>query len=54
MFTVHGASMPGGAAPWMEAVVAILLNLTILIVVMCLLILRALWQSRRRSRAAEP
>jgi len=46
MFTVHGASMPGGAAPWMEAVVAILLNLTILIVVMCLLIL---WTPRKRD-----
>jgi len=54
MFTVHRATMPGGAGPWMEGVVAVLLNLSLLIVVMCLLILRALWQSRRRSRTAEP
>jgi hypothetical protein len=47
MFTVHGASMPGGAAPWMEGVVIVLLNLSILIIVMCLLILGAVWQSRR-------
>jgi hydroxylaminobenzene mutase len=50
MFTVHGASMPGGAARWMEGVVAVLLSLSILIVVMCLLILWALWESRRGSR----
>jgi len=49
MFLVHGAAMPAGAAPWMEGVVAVLLNLSILIVVMCLLILWALWQARRRS-----
>jgi hypothetical protein len=47
MFLVHGASMPGDAAPWMEATVAVLLNLSALIIVMCLLILWAL----RRSRA---
>lgn len=42
MFIVTGASMPGGAAPWMEAVVAVLLNLSLLVIVMCLLILWAL------------
>jgi (hydroxyamino)benzene mutase len=48
MFTVHGAAMPEGAAPWMENVVFVLLNLSILIIVMCVLILCAVWQSRRR------
>ncbi len=48
MFIVNGASMPGGAAPWMEGVVAVLLNVSALIVVMCVLILWALWQSHRR------
>jgi len=42
MFIVSGASMPAGAAPWMEAVVAVLLNLSLLVIVMCLLILWAL------------
>jgi hydroxylaminobenzene mutase len=42
MFIVNRASMPGGAAPWMEGVVAVLLNLSTLVVVMCLLILWAL------------
>ena len=32
----------------MEGVVAVLLNVSALIVVMCVLILWALWQSRRR------
>jgi hypothetical protein len=41
MFIVNGASMPAGAAPWMEVVVAVLLNLSILVIVMCLLILWA-------------
>jgi len=45
MFIVHGAIMPGGAAPWMETIVAVLLNLSILVVVMCLLVL---WALRRR------
>ncbi len=54
MFTVHRASMPGGAAPWMEGVVAVLLNVSALIVVMCVLILWVLWQSRRRTPTAEP
>jgi hypothetical protein len=42
MFVVTGASMPAGAAPWMEAVVAVLLTLSFLVIVMCLLILWAL------------
>lgn len=42
MFIVNGASMPGGAAPWMEGTVAVLLNLSVLVIVMCLLILWAL------------
>lgn len=42
LFLVHGASMPGGAAPWMEAIVAVLLILSALVAVMCLLILWAL------------
>jgi hydroxylaminobenzene mutase len=46
MFVVHGAAMPEGAAPWMEGVAAVLLNLSALVVVMCLLIL---WALRRRS-----
>jgi hypothetical protein len=46
MFIVHGAMMPGGAAPWMETIVAVLLNLSILVVVMCLLVL---WALRRRQ-----
>jgi hypothetical protein len=41
MFIVNGASMPDGAAPWMETTVAVLLNVSILVVVMCLLILWA-------------
>jgi hydroxylaminobenzene mutase len=54
MFTVHGPSMPGGAAPWMEAVVIVLLNLSVLIIVMCLLILWAVSQSHHRDRIVEP
>jgi hypothetical protein len=42
MFIVTGASMPAGAAPWMEAVVAVLLYLSLLVIVMCLLMLWAL------------
>jgi hydroxylaminobenzene mutase len=53
MFTVHGAAMPGGAASWMEGVVAVLLNLSLLVVVMCLLLFWVLWRSRRRSPATE-
>ena len=49
MFVVNGAAMPAGAAPWMEGVVAVLLNLSTLVVVMCGLILWALWRSRRSS-----
>jgi hypothetical protein len=36
-----GASMPAGAAPWMEPVVAVLLNLSLLVIARCLLILWA-------------
>lgn len=46
MFIVNGASMPGGAASWMEGTVAVLLNLSILVIVMCVLIL---WSVRRRG-----
>ena len=49
MFIVNGACMPGGAAPWMEGVVAVLLNLSALVVVMCLLILWALKMRPARS-----
>jgi hypothetical protein len=49
MFIVNGASMPGGAAPWMEGAVAVLLNLSALVVVMCLLILWALKMRPVRS-----
>ena len=42
MMIVSGSSMPDGAAPWMELVVKILLNLSILVIVMCVLILWAL------------
>jgi hypothetical protein len=46
MFLVNGGSMPGGAAPWMEATVAVLLNVSVLVIVMCLLILWSLWKKR--------
>lgn len=46
MFLVNGASMPGGAAPWMEGTVAVLLNASILVIVMCLLILWSLRNKR--------
>lgn len=46
MFVVHGAMMPSGAAPWMEGIVAVLLNLSILVIVMCVLVLWALRRSR--------
>jgi len=45
MFIVNGASMPGGAAPWMEGVVAVLLNLSALVIVMCVLVL---WVVRKQ------
>ena len=50
MFTVHGATMPAGAAPWMENVVFVLLNLSILIIVMCVLILWAVTRPGPGSR----
>jgi hydroxylaminobenzene mutase len=51
MFTVHGTSMPAGAAPWMEDVVMVLLNLSILIVVMCVLVLWAVWRGPDADQA---
>lgn len=48
MFIVSGASMPGGAARWMEGTVAVLLNLSILVIVMCLLIL---WALRKKPQS---
>jgi hypothetical protein len=50
MMVVSGGSMPGGAAPWMEGVVAVLLNLSILVIVMCVLILWALRRKNGESR----
>ncbi|HJQ83304.1 MAG TPA: hypothetical protein VKA21_04465 [Candidatus Binatia bacterium] len=50
MFLVHGASMPAGAAPWMETVVLVLLNLSMLIIVMCVLIV---WAASRSPRARD-
>jgi len=46
MFLVNGSSMPDGAAPWMETTVAVLLNLSILVVVMCVLMLVAVARKR--------
>ncbi len=51
MMLVTGGSMPAGAARWMEAVVAVLLNLSILIVVMCVLILVAARQTPQSVQA---
>jgi hypothetical protein len=49
MFIVNGASMPAGATAWMEGVVAVLLNLSVLVIVMCLLILWALRAARMKT-----
>jgi hypothetical protein len=46
MFVVTGAGMPEGASPWMEGVVAVLLNLSALVLVSCAVIL---WVSHERS-----
>ncbi len=46
MFVVTGAAMPAGASAWMEVVVGILLNVSLLVLVSCLVIL---WVSRRQS-----
>jgi hypothetical protein len=43
---VTGAAMPAGASAWMEVVVGILLNVSLLVLVSCLVIL---WVSRRQS-----
>jgi len=47
MFMVNGDRMPGGAAPWMETAVMILLNVSILVIVMCVLVL---WAALRKPR----
>jgi hypothetical protein len=49
MFVVNGAAMPLGAARWMENIVAVLLNLSLLVVVMCILIL---WRLRTQRKQA--
>lgn len=46
MFVVTGAGMPAGASSWMEGIVAVLLNLSALVIVFCAMIL---WVSRERS-----
>ena len=46
MFVVTGSGMPEGASRWMEGIVAVLLNLSGLVVVSCALIL---WASHERS-----
>lgn len=46
MFVVTGARMPEGASGWMEVVVGVLLNLSVLVLISCVAIL---WVSRRRS-----
>lgn len=46
MFVVTGSGMPGGASAWMELVVAVLLNVSILVGVACATIL---WAARRRA-----
>ena len=46
MMVVSGSSMPGGATPGMELVVKVLLQLSTLVMVMCLLIL---WALRKKS-----
>ena len=50
MMVVSGSSMPGGATPWMELIVKILLQVSTLVMVMCLLILWALKKSNKSSR----
>jgi (hydroxyamino)benzene mutase len=49
MFIVNGSAMPSGAARWQEAIVAVLLNLSILIVVMGILVLWALYARRKTA-----
>ncbi|HKQ60490.1 MAG TPA: hypothetical protein VJS92_04345 [Candidatus Polarisedimenticolaceae bacterium] len=44
MFVVTGSAMPPGVSPWMETVVAILLNVSVLVIVGCAVIL---WCSRK-------
>jgi hypothetical protein len=45
MFSVTGTSMPSGAVAWMEVTVAVLLNLSLLVIVTCVLMLWALHES---------
>jgi hypothetical protein len=45
MFVVTGAGMPEGASGWMELIVGVLLNVSVLVLVSCVAIL---WVSRRR------
>jgi len=47
LFSVTGNSMPAGAAPWMEVVVATLLLLSFLIIAMCVLIFIAARETRK-------
>ncbi len=49
MLVVTGAGMPAGASGWMEVVVGILLNLSVLVLVSVVAIL---WASRRRSNGS--
>lgn len=51
MMIVSGSGMPDGAAPWMELVVKILLQISTLVMVMCLLILWALRKSSNASKS---
>jgi hypothetical protein len=48
LFSVTRKSMPAGAAPWMEAVVAVLLFLSFLIIAMCVLIFIAAREPAKR------
>jgi len=52
MMVVSGSTMPGGATPWMELVVKILLQLSTLVMVMCLLLLWALKKSSKSSESS--
>ncbi len=52
MAIVTGAQMPGGAEPWMEAVVAVLLNASMLVLVTCVIMLWALHSGGRPRQGA--
>lgn len=47
MFSVSGADMPEGAAGWMNVLVMILINLSMLVMVTCAIIL---WCARKSAR----